>query len=392
MSNPIGIFVIDMSHAVAGPTAGAILADLGASVLKVEHPHGDHFRPLLDGAYFAAANRNKRGIALDLKQPEGRQVVERLVERADVLLESFIPGAMERLGLGYEAVSRRNPRLIYCSISGFGQEGPYSGLPGYDVVAQAMSGIVACTGMPDGPPVRIGASWIDAGAGMYTVIGILKALFDRERTGRGKRIDVSLLDTALSWMAPQIAHHSMTGRLPGRVGSALAAASPYQFFECADGHVFIGASTEKFWQTLCRLLGLDHLPEDPRFATNADRIANREALTKLIESALADIPRDRIVEQLREAGIPCGPILDVGQIVGDEHVRQRGVLHAWDHPEFGPLTQVKTPIRDADGMPGIETPSPRLGQHSRTVLEGLGYSREEIEGLIERKVVVAQER
>ncbi len=185
-----------MSHALAGPNAGMILADMGAQVIKLEHPHGDHFRPLLGGAYYAAVNRNKRGISLDIKHPEGQAATMKIIERSDVLLESFTPGTMDKLGLGYEQISKLNPRIIYCSISGFGQKGPYRQLPGYDVVAQAMCGIMMCTGMPGGPPVRIGASWIDMGAGMFTVIGVLKAIIDRQQTGRGKHIDVSLMDTA----------------------------------------------------------------------------------------------------------------------------------------------------------------------------------------------------
>ena len=384
------IKVLDASHAVAGPTAGMILADMGADVVKMEHPHGDHFRPLLGGAYYAAVNRNKRGISIDLKRPEGKAVAEKLVREADVLLESFTPGTMDKLGLGYTATREINPRLIYCSISGFGQEGPYHRLPGYDVVAQAMCGIMMCTGMPDGPPVRIGASWIDMGAGMYAAMGILRALMERDQTGSGTHIDISLLDTALSWMSPLVAHFSMSGKLPGRIGSALAAFSPYQVFRCKDGYVFIGASTDRFWASLCRILKIEALLEDVRFSTNADRVKNREALTVLIEAALEEVDRDSLVEQLRQAGLPCGPVLDVGQIVRDPHVTQREVLLNWRHPEFGALTQVKTPIREQGKMPEIRTPSPFLGQHTAEVLGELGYSQVDIAALLESGVAVVK--
>ena len=383
------IKVIDASHAVAGPTAGMILADMGANVIKLEHPHGDHFRPLLGGAYYAAVNRNKRGISVDLKHPQGRAVAEKLVEDADVLLESFTPGTMDKLGLGYETLKKINPRIIYCSISGFGQDGPYHRLPGYDVVAQAMCGIMMCTGMPDGPPVRIGASWIDMGSGMYAVIGILKALLDREQTGSGTHIDISLLDTALSWMSPLVAHFSMSGELPARNGSALGAFSPYQVFRCKDGYVFIGASTDRFWRALCRILDLEHLIEDPRFATNADRVANRRTLTELIEAGLVGVARDTLVEKLRQAGLPCGPVFDVGQIVQDPHVDYREVLLTWEHPEFGKVTQVKTPIRQMDKMPEIRTPSPFLGQHTVEVLAELGYNRSDIDALLRNGAAIA---
>lgn len=382
--------VIDASHAVAGPTAGMILADMGADVIKLEHPHGDHFRPLLGGAYYAAVNRNKRGIAINLKKPKGKAVAEKLIRKADVLLESFTPGTMDKLGLGYETARKINPRLIYCSISGFGQEGPYQRLPGYDVVAQAMCGIMMCTGMPDGPPVRIGASWIDMGAGMYAALGILRALMEGGSDGEGSHIDISLLDTALSWMSPLVAHFAMSGNLPQRIGSALAAFSPYQVFRCKDGYVFIGASTDRFWAALCRILKIEDLLEDARFATNADRVKNREALTALIEAALEDLGRDSLVAQLRQAGLPCGPVLDVGQIVQDPHVSQREVLLNWDHPEFGALTQVKTPIREQGKMPEIRTPSPFLGQHTAEVLGELGYSQVDIAALLESGVAVVK--
>ncbi|MBU1276298.1 MAG: CoA transferase [Proteobacteria bacterium] len=374
--------VLDMSHALAGPFCGMLLADFGAQVIKVEHPHGDHFRPLLGGAYHAAVNRNKRDISLDLKQPQAVEVVEKLIADSDVLIESFTPGAMERLGLGYEAARQINPRIIYCSISGFGQTGPYRNLPGYDVVAQAMCGIMMCTGQPDSPPVRVGASWIDMGAGMYTMIGVMAALMEREQTGQGKQVDVSLMDTALSWMSPLIARYAMSGELPQRAGSALAAFSPYQVFKAKDGYLFIGASTEKFWRALCKILGLEHLQEDPRFADNAARVKNRDELTGLIEHALAAMDRDEVVGKLRRAGMPCGPVLDVGQVLDDPHVRERGVLQNWEHPQMGTLTQVKTPIALQGEMPTIKTPAPGVGQHTREVLAELGYGAERIEQLL----------
>lgn len=376
------INVLDISHALAGPSAGAILADFGAQVVKLEHPHGDHFRPLLGGAYYAAVNRNKRGISLDLKSKEGKEVVRRLIKKSDVVLESFTPGTMENLGLGYAAVKEMNPRIIYCSISGFGQDGPYSRLPGYDVVAQAMCGIMMCTGMPDGPPVRIGASWVDMGAGMYAAIGILKALMDRQETGTGRRIDVSLLDTALSWMSPLIARYSMSGELPQRIGSAFASFSPYQVFSCKDGYVFIGASTDRFWKALCSLLQIDHLLNDIRFRTNENRVQHRQELTEVIEEALAGIKRDQLVEDLRAIGMPCGPVLDVGQVLQDRHVNARGVLMDWTHPEFDRVIQVRTPIAEDQEMPGIHSPSPLLGQHTREVLTELNYSRDEVDQMI----------
>ena len=392
MSVMENIKVLDMSHALAGPFCGMLLADFGAQVLKVEHPHGDHFRPLLGGAYHAAANRNKRDISLDLKSPAAVEVVKKLIAESDVLVESFTPGAMDRLGLGWEAAREVNPRLIYCSISGFGQTGPYRSLPGYDVVAQAMCGIMLCTGHEDSPPVRIGASWIDMGAGMYTALAVLKALLERRETGQGQRVDISLLDTALSWMSPLIARYSMNGDLPARAGSALPAFSPYQVFRAGDGYLFIGASTERFWRSLVRMLGRPGLAEDPRFATNQDRVAHRAELTELIEQALASRSRDEVVDRLRAAGIPGGPVLDVGQVLGDPQVQARGLLHRLEHPDLGPLTQVKTPIAADGEMPPIRTHAPAIGQDTRAVLAELGYGPDEIEALLASGAAAAPEK
>ncbi|MGD9123838.1 MAG: CoA transferase, partial [Desulfarculaceae bacterium] len=356
------IKVLDMSHALAGPYCATLLADFGAEVVKVEHPHGDHFRPVLGGAYHLAVNRNKRDISLDLKQPEAVAVVKKLMAQSDVLVESFTPGTMDRLGLGYETAREINPAIIYCSVSGFGQTGPYHSLPGYDVVAQAMCGIMMCTGYQDSPPVRVGASWVDVGAGMYSAMAVLRALYERQETGQGQHVDVSLMDTALCWMSPQIIRYSMSGELPIRAGSALPAFSPYQVFKAQDGYLFIGASHEHFWHSLCDILGLEALRDDPRFLRNQDRVANRDELTGLIEQALADWARDEVVAKLRQVGIPCGPVLDVGQVLEDPHVVERGVLQKWEHPQLGPLTQIKTPIAVEGQMPEIKTHAPAVGQ------------------------------
>jgi crotonobetainyl-CoA:carnitine CoA-transferase CaiB-like acyl-CoA transferase len=391
----MGVFeklkVLDMSHALAGPHCGMLLADFGAQVIKVEHPHGDHFRPLLGGAYHAAVNRNKRDISLDLKRPQAVAVVKQLMAQSDVVIESFTPGTMDRLGLGYDAAREANPAIIYCSISGFGQTGPYRKLPGYDVVAQAMCGIMMCTGNADSPPVRVGASWIDMGAGMYTAMAVLAALLERQESGQGRHVDVSLMDTALSWMSPLIARHAMTGELPGRAGSALAAFSPYQVFQAKDGHLFIGASSERSWQSLCGLLDLEDLLKDPRFHGNQERVRNREELTGLIEEVLAGFGRDEMVEKLRQMGIPCGPVLDVGQILEDPHIKERGVLHQWQHPQLGPMIQVKTPIAVDGQMPEIKTPAPTVGQDSRQILAELEYPEPEIEEMISSGVTTAPE-
>lgn len=379
MVNIKDIKVVDLSHALAGPFCTMLLADMGAEVIKIEHPHGDHFRFALGGGYNAAVNRNKRGICLDLKQDSAKEVVKRLIKRGDVVVESFTPGAVDRLGLGYEVAKRINPKIVFCSISGYGQTGPYQNLPGYDVTAQAMSGIMMCTGEPDRPPVRIGPSLIDIGAGMYVVIGILQALMEREQKGQAQRIEVSLLETALSWMSPFIARYSMSGELPQRIGSAWPAASPYQVYRAKDKYVFIGASTERFWKTLCKILNIEHLLDDPRFSTIADRIENRLELNELIENALSDLTADEVVEKLRTAGVPGSPVLDLSEILQDPHIKERGLLAELMHPEYGPITQTRTPIVRSGKMPEIHCGAPRLGEHTREVLTMLKYEESEIE-------------
>jgi len=359
-----------------------LLADMGAEVIKIEHPHGDHFRAAISGGYNAAVNRNKRGICLDLKKDAAKEVVRRLIKRGDVVMESFTPGTIDRLGLGYDVAKEINPKIIFCSISGFGQTGPYRNLPGYDVIAQAMSGIMMCTGQPDGPPARIGPSIIDMGAGMYIVIGILQALMERERTGQGQRIEVSLLDTALSWMAPFIARYSITGELPGRIGSALAAFSPYQVYKAKDKYVFIGASTELSWVALCEVLNLEHLIDNPRFSSMENRIDNRSELNDLIEKALTEFTVDEILTKLRKARVPCSPVMTLAESLEDPHIKQRGLLAELNHPEYGPIIQTRTPIVRSGNMPEIRSGAPLLGQHTLEVLTMLEYSDSETEDLI----------
>jgi crotonobetainyl-CoA:carnitine CoA-transferase CaiB-like acyl-CoA transferase len=376
------IKVVDLSHALAGPFSTMLLADMGAEVIKVEHPHGDHFRKFIDGGYNAAANRNKQGVCLDLKQEAAKEVVKRLFRRGDVVVESFKPGTIDRLGLGYEVAKAINPGIIYCSISGYGQTGPYRELPGYDVTAQAMSGIMMCTGQPDGSPVRIGPSIIDMGAGMYVVIGVLQALLERERTGQGQRIEISLLETALSWMAPFIARYSISGELPKRLGSAWPAASPYQVYKAKDKYVFIGASTDRFWSALCAFLHTEHLMEDPRFSTGENRITHRSELNELIAEAVAEFNADEIVRSLRKAGVPCSPLMNLNEIMEDPHVKERGILKELDHLEYGSVIQTRTPIVQSGEMPEIRSGAPLLGQHTTDVLSLLEYSEDEIKDLV----------
>lgn len=376
MSSLTGVSVLDLSHALAGPFCTMLLAELGANIIKLEPPGGDHFRPSGAGGTFAAINRHKRGISLDLKQPGSRLIMERLIGRADLFVQSFTPGAIERIGYGYDAVAAINSSIIYCSISGFGNTGPYRELRGYDAVIQSMSGIMMSTGEPDRPPVRVGPSLIDMGTGMYLTIGILNALRERDRTGEGTRLDFNLLETALSWMAPSIAGYSITGEVPKRQGSALATYSPYQVFEGRDGYLFIGVSTQRFWLRLCLALGLEELLEDDRFQNMPARVENRDALTEIIESYLANTTVSAVVTTLREAGIPCAPVSSLDEIVSDPHVEARGILSSHPDAHVGEVLQVRSPIgQDLKSM----RPAPRLSQHTHEVLAELGFSASEID-------------
>lgn len=379
-----GLTVLDMSHALSGPFATMLLAELGAAIVKIEPPGGDHFRPGNGGATFAVVNRNKRSVCIDLKQQASGAVMDRLIERADIMLETFTPGAAERLGYGYEAVAAKKPSMIYVSISGFGQTGPYAELRGYDAVAQAMSGVMAATGEADRPPVRVGPSLIDMGTGMYVVIGVLDALRHRDRTGEGARLEFNLFESALSWMSQSIARYSQTGAVPPRTGSALATFSPYQVFEGRDGPMFIGASTERFWLRLCAALDLEDIADDPRFADMPARVENRAALTALIEAKLATLSNDDVLARLRGAEVPCAPVLDVAGVVADPHVAARGTLMTGNDPTIGEILQTRMPI--GPGKP--PAPAPVLGEHNRAVLGDLGFEESEIERLVADGVVI----
>ena len=286
-----GINVLDLTHALSGPFCSMLLAELGANIIKVEPPTGDHFRPANNGATFAVVNRNKRSICIDLKKPDSAKVMTTLISKSDIMLENFTPGTAERLGYNYEKVKQIKSDIIYASISGFGQSGPYRDLKGYDAVAQAMSGIMASTGEPDRAPVRVGPSLIDMGTGMYVVIGIMDALRKKDTTNDGAYLEFNLLDSALSWMSQSIANYSRTGIVPPRTGSALASFSPYQVFNAKDDQIFIGASTQTFWQKVCDALDLQELLRDPRFVDMKSRVTNRTALTEIIETKINFVMR-----------------------------------------------------------------------------------------------------
>ncbi len=377
-----GVKVADLSHALAAPYGSMLLADQGADVIKIENPNGDVFRVSLGGAYAAVVNRNKRAISLDLKKEEGKEALRKIIADSDVLIESFTPGVVEKLGFGYEAVKKINPKIIYCSLSGFGQTGPYSKLGGYDVVAQSMSGIMACTGYADRPPVRVGPSIVDMGTGMYLNMGILLALMDRERTGKGQRVEVSLFETAMSWMSAFSARYCMAGDLPERLGSGFLLFAPYQVYESSDGYAFIGVSTDNFWKKFCDSFDLKELFAREDFATFRGRVAKRDEVNELVQGAMKNYTSEDIIARLRKAGVPCSPVNTVKDTLDDPHVKERGIMYSTNHPECGDITFPLNPIFRDGKVPEVVSDSPKIGQHTREILSELGYSDEQINELI----------
>ena len=387
-----GVSIADFSHALSAPYGSMLLGDQGADIIKIENPKGDIFRTLMGGAYAAVVHRNKRTISLNLKMDEAKEIAQKIVEKSDVLIENFTPGAIERLGFGYDAVKEYNPRIIYCSVSGYGQTGPYSKLGGYDVVAQAMSGIMDNTGENGRLPVRIGPSIVDMGTGMYLAMAIMLALMDREKTGKGQRIEISLIETALSWMSAQAAYNSMTGEVPLRFGSGFFPFCPYKVYEAADQCVFIGVSTNNFWEKFCKEFDLMNLYEREDFRNPEDRVAKRDELDGLVQDAMKTLKAADVITRLRKVGIPCSPVNNIQQAIADPHVIERGCLAEQDHPTSGKIKFVKNPINRDGKFPEVRSPSPAMGQHTRDIMAELGYAGDEIDSLISAGAAVEEEK
>ena len=398
-SGPLtGLTVFDLTRVLAGPTCVQMLADLGADVIKIEKPgSGDDTRgfapPFMPGtkesAYFVGVNRNKRSVTLDIATPEGQTIAQELVKQCDILVENFKVGTLARYGLGYEQLHATQPGLIYCSITGFGQTGPYAPRPGYDGLVQAMGGVMSLTGEPDGLPMKVGIPVADVFAGLYGCIGVLAALRHKEATGQGQQIDIGMLDTHVAWLANQGMNYLATGESPPRLGNDHPNIVPYQVFATADGHVVLSIGNDPTFARFCNAFGLDHLLVDDRFSTNAARVSNRKFVTDTLTPVMLGQRTAWWVERLEAAKIGCGPINTLEQVFADAHVQARGVVVQMPHAASPDGVKViANPVRLSETPADYHLPPPMLGEHTDRVLgERLGFSGEKLAGLRERGVI-----
>ena len=394
-----GIRVIELAHIMAGPVCGLMLGDMGADVVKVERlPDGDNSRAFLppdvrgESAAFMMLNRGKRGLALDLRAEEGRSLVRRLVASADVIIENFRAGTMDRMGLGYDRLSALNPRLVYCQITGYGRTGPLSSQGGFDLIAQGYAGLMSVTGEgPGRAPVKVGMPVTDISAGTLAAFGVVSALFERERTGKGQRVDTSLFEAGISQTYWQSAIALASGVSPGPMGSAHPLAAPYQAFPTADGWVNVGASTEATWTRLTEALNAGELREDVRFRSNADRLANLDELVRVLAPHFLERSTDSWLERLEDAGVPAGPVASVGEMLEHPQTRARDMVIEVEHKEIGTVRSLGTPVKMSastlESGAGKRPGAPTLGQHTREVLLEVGLRDVEVDRLMAAGVV-----
>ena len=389
-----GLTIVDLTRVLSGPYCTMLLADMGARVIKIEQPdRGDDTRawgpPFVgsETAYFLSINRNKESVTLDFKNPDGRRILDQLIASADVVVENFRPGAMTRLGLDYPALAPTHPRLVFCSISGFGQDGPRRHHAGYDAVIQAEGGLMSVTGDPDGPAFRVGLAVTDMVAGLLAAQGIALALFARERTGRGQQVDISMLDGVISLLSYHASIYLTTGGESKRVGNRHATIAPYDTFATSDGALFLAVGNDEQFKRFCPVAGLDHLLTDDRFRTNPLRVANEGTLKQLIAPVLLRRTREEWIRALTAAGVPCGAVRSVPEALSDPQVTARHMIEAVEHAVLGRMKVLGTPIKLSETAPSVRTAPPTLGQHTDAVLGELGVSVADITGLRARGVI-----
>ncbi|WP_193180979.1 CaiB/BaiF CoA transferase family protein [Nisaea sediminum] len=389
-----GIKIVDCTRVLGGPYCTQMLGDHGAEIIKIEPPQGDEVRdwgpPFHEGdaSYFIGVNRNKKSLGLDLSKEEGKQVLLRLLEDADVLVENYKPGSMEKWGLGYEEVLKEKfPKLVHCRISGFGGSGPYGGFPGYDGIIQAMTGWFSVNGSSPGDQTRVGIPMVDMGTGLYAANAIMMALFERHSSGLGQYIDMTLYDCGLSLMHPHVANYSLSGKVPGITGNQHPNISPYDKYETKGGDIFIAGGNDRAWQRLTAELGKPELGNDPRFKTNADRLANRAALREELEKLFSAADRDDVCDRLLRAGVPVGPIRDTAEVMAHEHTKHRDMAVEKDwYKGWG------IPIKFSRTPGSVRSVPPKFGAHSREILEAHGFAPDEIQGLVDGGVVLEERR
>jgi formyl-CoA transferase/CoA:oxalate CoA-transferase len=384
-----GLVVVDLTRVLSGPYCTMLLADMGARVIKIEQPgRGDDTRawgPPFQGsesAYFLSINRNKESLTLDLKRPEGRGILDRLIDRTDVLVENFRPGTMARLGLAYDTLAKRRPSLVYCSISGFGQTGPRRDEPGYDAVIQGEGGLMSVTGEANGPPLRLGVAISDIVSGMFAAQGIAMALLARAKTGRGQHVDIGMLDSTAALLTYQAASYFATGASPTRLGNRHPTIVPYETFAVADGDLVLAVGNDELWRSFCNAVGLSALASDERFATNRERVVNYDILKPLLDATLRTRSRAEWIALLNANGVPCGSVRSIGDVLGDPQIEARDMIAAVEHATLGPLRTLGVPIKLSDTPAKIRNAAPVLGQHTERILRrDLGLSDSEIQEL-----------